>query len=157
MADHQPTALATAVAPRIGSGYPKQFAEPCRARTKHVLGDWFGLTQFGVNLTVLPPGCWSAQRHWHEKEDEFVYVIEGELTLIDEAGEHLLSPGMCAGFKAGVSNGHHLVNRSERQASYLEIGTRAAGERAHYSDIDMLVERSSDGSWQYRRKDGVPY
>jgi uncharacterized cupin superfamily protein len=157
MAERKTTAIAAQVAPRIGSGYPKQFAEVCATRRKHPLGDVFGLTQFGVNLTVLPPGCWSSQRHWHELEDEFVYVIEGEITLVDDAGEHLLKPGMCAGFKAGVTNGHHLINKSDRQASYIEVGTRAPGERAHYSEVDMKVERAGDGSWRFLRKDGDAY
>jgi uncharacterized cupin superfamily protein len=150
-------AIAAEVAPRIGTGYPKQFAEACSMREKHMLGDVFGLTQFGVNLTILPPGCWSAQRHWHEREDEFVYVIEGEITLIDDAGEHLLKPGMCAGFKAGVANGHHLVNKSDARASYIEVGTRADGERGHYSDIDMKAEAAGDGTWRFQRKDGTSY
>ena len=150
-------ATAAEVTPRIGTGYPKQFAEPCRTREKHMLGDVFGLTQFGVNLTILPPGCWSALRHWHEKEDEFVYVVDGEITLIDDSGEHLLQPGMCAGFKAGVANGHHLVNKSDRKASYIEVGTRAAGERAHYSGIDMKVEKTDTGAWRFMRGDGTPY
>ncbi|MDP9137960.1 MAG: cupin domain-containing protein [Pseudomonadota bacterium] len=157
MTERKPVAVAAEVVPRIGTGYPKQFAEACSSRKKHMLGDVFGLTQFGVNLTILPPGCWSAQRHWHEKEDEFIYVIEGEITLIDDSGEHLLKPGMCAGFKAAVPNGHHLVNKSGRKAAYLEVGSRAPGERAHYSEIDMKVERTSDGSWGFLHLDGTPY
>jgi uncharacterized cupin superfamily protein len=156
-AERRPTLSADQVAPRIGTGYPRQFAGPCSARRKHMLGDVFGLTQFGVNLTVLPPGCWSALRHWHEKEDEFVYVVEGEITLIDDTGEHVLRPGMCAGFKAGVANGHHLVNRSGSEASYIEIGSRLKGERAHYSDVDMKVEKTADGTFRFLRKDDTPY
>jgi mannose-6-phosphate isomerase-like protein (cupin superfamily) len=97
-------------------------------------GPWgfFGLTQYGVNLTTLAPGSWSSHRHWHENEDEFVFVVEGEITLIDNAGEHLLKPGMCAGFKAGVANGHHLVNKTKAPVIYLEIGTQAPIERAYY-------------------------
>ena len=91
-----------------------EFAAPGQGREKRALGDVFGLTQFGVNLTTLAPGTWSAHRHWHDNEDEFVFVVEGEITLIDDAGEHLLKPGMCAGFKAGVANGHHLVNKTRR-------------------------------------------
>jgi uncharacterized cupin superfamily protein len=145
------------VKPRLGTNYPAQYAEPCRTREKRALGDQFGLTQFGANLTTLPPGCWSSLRHWHSKEDEFVYVLEGEITLIDDDGEHLLRPGMCAGFKAGVANGHHLVNRSERTAHYLEIGSRMTDEDVAYSDIDMKVSRRSGGPYVYSRKDGTRF
>ena len=94
-----------------------------------------------MNLTTLAPGSWSAHRHWHDNEDEFVFVVEGEITLIDDAGEHVLKSGMCAGFKAGVANGHHLVNKTKTPVTYLEIGTRAPREQAHYSDVDMLYVR----------------
>ena len=117
-------------------------------REKRALGNVFDLTQFGVNLTTLAPGTWSAHRHWHDNEDEFVFVVEGEITLIDDAGEHLLKPGMCAGFKAGVANGHHLVNKTKTPVTYLEIGTRAPREQAHYSDVDMLYVR--DGQDHHR-------
>lgn len=156
MSERKAVAMASEVAPRIGTGYPEAFAAPCATRQKHMLGDVFGLTQFGVNLTILPPGCWSAQRHWHEQEDEFVYVLEGEITLIDDQGEHLLRPGMCAGFKAGLANGHHLVNRSGSSASYIEVGTRARDERAHYPGIDLEAERTGD-AMRFRRRDGTPY
>ena len=120
------------------------------------LGNVFDLTQFGVNLTTLAPGSWSAHRHWHENEDEFVFVVEGEITLIDDAGEHLLKPGMCAGFKAGVANGHHLVNNTKTPVTYLEFGTRAPREQAHYSDVDMLYVR--DGKTiTVTRKSGEPF
>jgi uncharacterized cupin superfamily protein len=118
-----------------------------------VLGDRFGLTQFGVNLTTLAPGSWSAQRHWHEQEDEFVLVTEGELTLVDDAGEHVLGAGMCAGFKAGVANGHCLVNKSSRPATYVEIGTRSPEEVAHYPDVDMKGIKSA-GKFAMTKKDG---
>jgi uncharacterized cupin superfamily protein len=142
---------------RIGSGYPPEYAEPCKAREKRALGDMFDLSQFGVNLVTLPPGSWSSLRHWHETEDEFVYVLEGELTLVDNDGEHVLKPGMCAGFKAGISNGHHLVNKTGKPATYLEVGTRAESARAFYSDIDMRIEYSADGSRQFLRRNGLPY
>jgi uncharacterized cupin superfamily protein len=129
------------VTPRTATVYPPEFADAVKGREKRALGDFFGLTQYGVNLTTLAPGAWSSHRHWHENEDEFVFVVEGEITLIDDSGEHLLKPGMCAGFKAGVANGHHLANKSKAAATYLEIGSRAAVERAHYPDVDMLFEK----------------
>ena len=119
--------------------YPPPYDAALAGRAKRVLGDAFNLTQFGVNLTVLAPGASSAHRHWHESEDEFVYVLDGEVTLVDDAGEHLLTPGMCVGFKAAVPNGHKLVNKSSAPATYLEIGTRAEGDRAHYPEADMLA------------------
>src|SRR5262245_3749259 len=97
------------VQPRTGTIYPAEYAAALKGREKRALGDAFGLTQFGVNLTTLAPGCWSSHRHWHENEDEFIYVLAGEVVMIDDRGEHILTPGMCAGYKAGVSNGHHLV------------------------------------------------
>ena len=140
----------------VGSGYPEPLAAECRNRIKRVLGDVFDLTQFGVNLTTLPPGTWSAQRHWHEHEDEFIYVIEGELVLISDDGEETLAAGMCAGFPAGRANGHHLVNRSGSTASYLEIGTRSPNERSHYPDVD-LEARKVGGSFRFTHRDGEPY
>jgi uncharacterized cupin superfamily protein len=141
---------------RVGSGYPAPFAEPCRARVKRALGDAAGLKNFGVNLTELPPGAWSSQRHWHEKQDEFIYVVEGELTLVTDAGETVLKAGMCAGFPAGRPDGHHLINRSDRTAVYLEVGDRTPGENADYPDIDMLG-RTIDGKYRFFRRDGTPY
>jgi len=143
--------------PRTGSGYPAPFAAACMDREKRALGDAFGLTQFGVNLTRLAPDMASAQRHWHSHEDELVYIVEGELVLVTDAGEKAMTPGMCAGFKAGVENGHQLVNRSDRDAVFLEIGTRAREGGADYPDIDMIVRRAEDGKWRYLHKDGTPY
>ena len=148
---------ATDVEAHVGSGYPEPFTAECRIRIKRVLGDLFDLTQFGVNLTTLPPGAWSAQRHWHEREDEFIHVVEGELVLINDDGEVTLGAGMCAGFPAGRANGHHLVNRSVSTASYLEIGTRSTGERAHYPDIDLAAQTLSDGSVRFTNRRGEPY
>ena len=144
------------VEPRVGTNYPAQHAGVIAGREKRVLGDRFGLTQFGVNLTTLAPGSWSAHRHWHEREDEFVVVIEGELTLVDDAGEHQLGTGMCAGFKAGVANGHCLVNKSIRPATYVEIGTRSPEEVAHYPDIDMLAVKAA-GKFTMTKKDGTGF
>ncbi|QKP78772.1 cupin domain-containing protein [Methyloligella sp. GL2] len=144
------------VTPRTGTGYPAPFAEPLAGRLKRALGDPLGLTQFGVNLVTLAPGTWSSQRHWHANEDEFVYVLAGEATLVTDAGETVLTPGMAAGFPAGIADGHHLINRGEVPAVYLEIGTRAASEVADYSDIDMTARREG-GAFVYTRKDGEPY
>jgi uncharacterized cupin superfamily protein len=135
--------------------YPQPYAAVTDGREKAALGNVAGLT-FGVNLTRLKPGAASALRHWHEKEDEFVYVLEGEIALIEDGGETVLRPGDCAGFKAGVANGHHLVNKSQRDALYLEIGTRAAGELAHYPDADLVVERDEHGL-RFLHKSGEPY
>jgi uncharacterized cupin superfamily protein len=119
------------VTPRVGSIYPAPFAAPLAGREKRALGDPLGLSQFGVNLVTLGPGSWSSQRHWHENEDEFVYVLEGQVTLITDEGEATLRPGMAAGFPAGKEDGHHLINRGNAPARYLEVGTRAATEEVH--------------------------
>jgi uncharacterized cupin superfamily protein len=121
-------------------------------RTRRRLGDAAGLTAFGVNLLRLPPGTWSSQRHWHTAEDEFVYVLEGELTLVTDAGEEILRAGDCAGFKAGVRDGHHLQNRSGKDAVVIEIGSRKDEDEGEYSDIDMRF-----GPEGFFHKDGKPY
>jgi uncharacterized cupin superfamily protein len=136
--------------------YPQPYTSITEGREKAALGNVAGLTQFGVNLTRLKPGAASALRHWHEHEDEFVYVLEGELVLIEDGGETVLQQGDCAGFKAGVSNGHHLVNKSQHDALYLEIGTRAAAERGHYPDIDLVFERDQNGM-RFLHRSGEPY
>ena len=138
------------------TGYPAPFRSRVAGRERKVLGDLAGLTQFGVNLTRLKPGAASALRHWHENEDELVYVLEGELTLIEDQGETLLRPGDAAGFKAGVPNGHHLLNKSSRDALYLEMGTRAEHERAHYPDDDLACRKDSKG-FAYMHRSGEPY
>jgi uncharacterized cupin superfamily protein len=140
-------------APRvIGTRYPSPFDLPCRARERYRLGDAAGLTQFGVNLLRLPPGSWSSQRHWHELEDEFVYVIAGEVTLITDAGEELLMPGDSAGFRGGDPDGHHFVNKSRADVLLLEVGSRKPNDIAAYSDIDMRAEGAG-----FVRRDGTPY
>lgn len=124
-----------------GCNYPAPFDRPCLGSTWKRLGKAAGLTQFGVNLSRLPPGVWSSQRHWHSHEDELLYVLEGELVSVTDDGEEVLGPGDCIGFKAGVEDGHHLVNRSNRDALVLEIGTRdPEHDRCVYPDIDMVAE-----------------
>ncbi len=138
------------------TGYPEPFRQIVLGRVRKRLGNAAGLTQFGVNLTTLKPGAASAQRHWHAAEDEFVYVLAGEVVLCEDGGEVVMRPGDAAGFKAGVANGHCLINRSERDAIYLEVGTRAARERAEYPDIDLRAERDEKGM-RYLHKSGEPY
>jgi uncharacterized cupin superfamily protein len=137
-------------------GYPAPFHEIAKGRFRKRLGDAGGLTQFGVNLCRLEPGAASSQRHWHEKEDEFVYVIDGEVALIEDEGETLLRAGDAASFKAGVAHGHHLVNRSSRAALVLEVGTRHPAERCYYSDLDMQVV-TENGVDRFLHRDGTPY
>ena len=136
--------------------YPPPYAATVAGRAKRALGDQFGLSQFGVNLTVLAPGSSSAERHWHETEDEFIFILEGEAVLIDDHGEHLLTSGMCAGFKAGDPNAHKLVNRSSLPVTLLEVGTRSDGDRAHYPEADMAAVKV-DGKFRIMRKDGTSY
>lgn len=140
---------------RHGTGYPPPFDGPCRERRRWRLGDAAGLSQFGVNLLRLPPGAWSSQRHWHSAEDEFVYVLEGEVVLITDTGEETLTAGDCAGFPAGRPDGHHLVNRSDREAVLLEVGARARDRDAvTYPDIDLALDA---GATTYRHRDGRLY
>jgi uncharacterized cupin superfamily protein len=147
---------ATDVPARTSTIYPAPYAGAMAGRAKRALGDQFGLSQFGVNLTVLAPGSASSERHWHETEDEFIYVLEGDVILVDDSGEHPLTAGMCSGFKAGVPNGHKLVNRSASPATILEVGTRSNGDRAHYPEADMAAEKI-DGKFRLTRPDGTPY
>jgi uncharacterized cupin superfamily protein len=141
------------VAERTGSGYPPPYDMVCAGRGKRALGNELGLTHFGVNLTRVDPGAASALRHWHTREDEFVYVLEGELTLVTDAGEQTLGPGMAAGFPAGVSNGHQLVNRTIRPALYLEVGDRPDGDEVRYPDVDLFI----GPDFVFRHKSGEPY
>jgi uncharacterized cupin superfamily protein len=137
-----------------GTTYPQPFDEPCLSRQRARLGDAAGLTQFGVNLLRLPPGGWSSQRHWHTTEDEFVYVLSGEVTLVTNGGAEILRAGDCAGFKADDSDGHCLQNRSGADAMVLEIGTRDPGRNlAYYNDIDMKTQLGGG----YAHRDGTPY
>lgn len=141
---------------RRGTIYPPPFNEGFEGREKKALGDAAGLTQFGVNLVTLDPGAMSSQRHWHEREDEFIFVLEGEVTLVTEAGETPLAPGMAAGFRAGEPDGHHLVNRTGAPVRYLEVGSRYADETAHYPDIDLEATKEQ-GRFRFTRKSGEPY
>ena len=137
----------------VGSGYPSPYGEPCSSRQRWRLGEQAGLTQFGVNLLKLPPGAWSSQRHWHSAEDEFVYVVQGEVVLVTEAGEEVLRAGDCAGFKAGEPLAHHLQNRSTAEAVLLEVGTRDPGRDAvSYPDIDLQLP---SGALRFCHKDGT--
>jgi uncharacterized cupin superfamily protein len=133
-----------AVPKRLGSGYPPPFTAPCADRARQRLGDAGGLSDFGVNLMQLPSGNWSSQRHWHSHEDEFVYVLEGELTLIEDGGETVLRAGDCAAFPKNSGNGHHMINRSEAMAIYLEVGSRSPADLTTCSDIDMMSS-NADG------------
>lgn len=136
--------------------YPQPFASRMAGREKRQLGDLFGLTNFGVNLTRLAPNAVSALRHAHTKQDEFIYVLQGQPTLHTDEGRTRLSPGMCAGFKAGTGNGHCLINETAEEVVYLEVGDRTPGDEGSYPDDDlkaMLVE----GKWKFVHKDGTPY
>ena len=143
-----------AVPERKGSGYPAPFDAPCADRVRQRLGNAGGLSDFGVNLMHLPPGNWSSQRHWHSHEDEFVYLLEGELVLIEDGGETVLRAGDCAAFAKGSGNGHHMINRSSATAVYLEVGTRSPVDLTTCSDIDM---KSSSTDGRFVHKDGTPY
>ena len=143
-----------AVPARKGTGYPAQFNARSAERVRQRLGDAGGLTDFGVNLMRLPPGNWSSQRHWHSHEDEFVYVLEGELVLIEDGGETVLRAGDFAAFPKGSGNGHHMINRSAAVAVYLEAGSRHPADITTCSDIDMM---SANADGRFVHKDGTPY
>ncbi len=140
---------------RFGTGYPPPYDAPCKDRRRWKLGDAAGLTQFGVNLLRLAPGVWSSQRHWHTAEDEFTWVVSGEVVLVTNEGEQLLRAGDCAGFPAGVPNGHQFQNRSNGEAVLLEVGSRREAEDGcDYPDIDLML---ADGASEYQHRDGTPY
>jgi uncharacterized cupin superfamily protein len=138
------------------SNYPEEFKPVVAGRTKKRLGDAALLQNFGVNLVELTPGSASALRHWHDKQDEFIYVLSGEITLVTDAGEEILTVGTCAGFPASVADGHCLINRSGEKATYLEIGDRTQGDRVTYPDDDLVAQNSSKG-WIFARNDGKLY
>ena len=142
--------------PNTTSGYPEPYRSRVLPREKRRLGAALGLKQFGVNLTTLPPGKESSMRHWHSHEEEFVYVLEGEVVLISDAGEQVLTAGCCAGFPAGSGDGHQLVNRSARPAVYLEVGTNDAADEVLYPDVDLHYSPAGTPG-RFTRKDGTPY
>jgi len=144
------------LAEQSSTGYPEPYRSRVAGRYRRRLGDAAGLRNFGVNLTRLDPGAESSMRHWHAKQDEFIYVIEGEVTLVTDAGRQRLTAGMAAGFPAGRADGHQLVNESEKPAIYLEIGDRTPGDSATYPDVD-LAARMIEGKWVFTHKDGNPY
>jgi uncharacterized cupin superfamily protein len=154
----QIAAVANQVAPRTkSSNYPEPFASRMSGREKRPLGDLFGLSNFGVNLTRLAPGAISALRHAHSKQDEFIYIVAGDPVLRTAVGETPLRPGMCAGFKAGSGDAHQLVNRSQDDVWYLEVGDRTAGDVACYPEDDIQAALGTDGAWRFLHKDGTPY
>ncbi len=140
---------------RTDSSYPEAFQGIVEGREVQALGDALGLRNFGVNLITLRPGAGSSQRHWHSHEDEFVYILDGSLSLVTEAGETVLGPGMAAGFPAGVADGHCLVNRSDKPARFLVVGDRSASDECHYPDVDLHMRRGLSAS--FARKDGTGY
>ncbi len=153
-----PVAIVAAAAPPRAkpSNYPEPFYSQMTKRQKRPLGDLFGLANFGVNLTRIAPGGVSALRHAHTKQDEFVYILEGAPTLVTDAGRTQLGPGMCAGFRAGTGDAHHLVNETAQDVLYLEVGDRTPGDVATYPDDD-LAAALVDGKWRFTHKDGMPY
>ncbi|MBL9047549.1 MAG: cupin domain-containing protein [Tabrizicola sp.] len=144
---------------KTGSIYPEPYASMMKGRSSLRLGDAGGLTQFGANLVMLEPGAMSSLRHWHLNEDEFVWVVEGECTLVQDAGETVMRPGDCAAFPAGSTDGHHFINRSDRPARFLVVGTKAKHEVATYSDVDLMVTLSpgEKGRADFTYKDGSPF
>src|SRR5688500_11475996 len=151
-------ALAPAnVPPRSTSGYPEPFRSRVLPREKRALGDAVGLTKIGIQLTTLPPGKESSMRHFHTLEDEFIFVVAGEVVLRTDEGEQVLSAGMCAGFPAGAKNGHQLVNRSDRPVRYLEISNRDHEDVAEYPDVDLEYGKTADGRHVFSHKGGTPY
>ncbi|HET9834798.1 MAG TPA: cupin domain-containing protein [Rhodanobacteraceae bacterium] len=143
-----------AVRRRTGTSYPAPFDQPCLGRVRRELGNAGGLTDFGVNVLELQPGTWSSQRHWHSDEDEFVWILAGEVVLVEDGGETTLRAGDCAAFAKNSANGHHLVNRSSATATVLEVGSRSADDVCTYSDIDMRIDARED---VYTHQDGTPY
>jgi uncharacterized cupin superfamily protein len=158
MGSDRPVAVdAAEAAPRVKpSNYPEPFASRMAGRVKRPLGDLFGLSNFGVNLTTLAPGAISALRHSHSRQDEFVYIVRGRPTLHTNAGKTSLAPGMCAGFKAGTGDAHQLINETNEEVVYLEVGDRTPGDEGAYPDDDIRAELK-DGRWMFTHKDGRPY
>jgi uncharacterized cupin superfamily protein len=154
---HPIAIVAADAAPRTKpSNYPEPFASRMQGRIKRALGDVFGLKNFGVNLTRLAPRSVSALRHAHSRQDEFIYILQGQPTLLTDEGRTVLAPGMCAGFAAGTGNGHCLVNDTDDEVLYLEVGDRSPGDEGSYPDEDLKA-LLVDGKWQFVHKDGTPY
>lgn len=155
----KPAAIAATDVPirQRPSLYPAAFAARVQGRSRRALGDFFGLSNFGVNLTRLAPGSMSALRHCHSRQDEFVYIVEGEPVLVTNAGETRLAPGMCAGFKADSGDAHHLVNRTGADVLFLEIGDRGAGDQVDYPDDDLALKSVEGGGRRFVHRDGTPY
>ncbi|MEM9165288.1 MAG: cupin domain-containing protein [Cyanobacteria bacterium P01_F01_bin.4] len=141
---------------QTSTNYPDPFKAAVAGRSRQRLGEAAGLKNFGINLTTLAPGAQSALRHWHMEQDEFIYIVQGELALVTDQGEQRMTPGMMAGFPAGEANGHHLINRSEQPAVYLEMGDRTPGDRVDYPDVDLMAQWTETG-WVMTHKDGEPY
>ncbi|MEZ5630319.1 MAG: cupin domain-containing protein [Burkholderiaceae bacterium] len=149
--------VALEVPPRTRpTNYPEPFAARMKGREKRQLGDVFGLVNFGVNLTRLAPGAVSALRHAHSKQDEFIYILKDSPVLHTDEGRTVLAPGMCAGFRAGTGNAHHLINESAEEVLYLEVGDRSPGDEGSYPDDDLQAELVQ-GAWRFTHKDGTPY
>lgn len=144
------------VDPRTGSSYLKQHRQQVAGRNKRTLGDPLGLTRFGVNLVELEPGAWSSQRHWHSVEDEFVFVVSGQITMVTDGGRQVLGAGMVVGFPAGKADGHHLINEGDAAAVYMEVGDRSDDDTVFYPDIDMQLTSAAQGR-EYQHRDGRPY
>jgi uncharacterized cupin superfamily protein len=144
------------IRPVRGTRYPDQFKGRIATREKRALGDSHGLKAFGVNLTTIPPGGWSAQLHWHSREDEFIYIVSGRLTLVTGDGEQVLGPGMAAAFPAGVANGHRLENRTDSPAIYLEVGNRDSADVVQYPEIDLMNQPTPQGK-RFTNRKGEPY
>lgn len=149
----------SALPPRTSSIYPEPYASMMKGRSSLRLGDAGGLTQFGVNLVMLDPGAMSSLRHWHHNEDEFVWMVEGECILVQDAGETVMRPGDCAAFPAGDTDGHHFLNRTDKVAKFLVVGTKARQETAVYSDVDMMVHLTpgQTGRAHFTHKDGTDW
>lgn len=146
-----------AIPSKTGTTYPASFQHRVKGRSRQLVGEAAGLKNFGVNLTRLEPGAQSSLRHWHSAQDEFIYVVQGELTLVTNEGKQILSAGDMAGFAAGVANGHHLINHSRQMAIYLEVGDRSTPDRAHYPDEDLACVQTADGRKRFEHKNGEPY
>lgn len=159
MPDTLPISIIAQDAPlrTVASNYPSPFAERMAGRQKRPLGNVFGLHNFGVNLTRLPPGCVSSLRHAHSQQDEFVYILEGSATLVTDEGATVIGPGCCAGFAAGTGKAHQLVNHSVEDVVFLEVGDRSSGDEVSYPDDDIVALLDAAGKWRFHHKDGTPY